>query len=201
MKKLLCLVGGAMLITFAFAQNHTNHTFKNRKEPFYIGNYFNMSEPVGKVINYKDTSLCLQDFKDKIVILDFWFTGCTSCINAFPEEVALQNEFADKIQIIAVTHEPEKLVRPFLEKWEKKIGEHLNFPIVVDGKSLQTAFRFRYEPHYVWIMPNGYIDGQTSSSFVTKGNIKSLIEKWKKLKALLDGEVRVKDVFAITNSK
>lgn len=200
MKKLLCLMGGAMIISMVSAQ-YTNHTFKTRKEPFYIGNRFNMTEPIGKIINYKDTSLNLQHFKDKIIILDFWHTGCSDCLAAFPKEVKLQKLFGDKIQIIAVTHQPQNLVKEFIEKWNQRTGIHLNFPVVVEGTALQKAFRFRAEPHYIWILPNGYIEGQTSASFVTKGNIESLIQEWSELKAILDGDAPVRDIFPITNSK
>lgn len=199
MKKLLCLLGGAMLMSFAFGQN--KHSFRSQKEPFYIGSYFNMKESLGKTINYKDSSVCLEDFKGKIIILDFWHTGCSSCLNAFPAEVGLQKRFGDQIQIIAVTHQSDTLVESFLKKWDERTGIHLNFPIIVNGSKLQKAFRFRAQPHYVWIRPDGYIAAQSSSQFVTEGNIKSLIKEWKKLKSILYGDAPQIDVFSTTNSK
>jgi hypothetical protein len=39
---------------------------------------------VGHVINYRDTSLNLRDFRDKWIILDFWGIHCSACVGEMP---------------------------------------------------------------------------------------------------------------------
>lgn len=201
MKKLLCFIGGAMLVSYAPAQTHSKNSYKNRKEQFYIGSYFNMKEPLGKVIYYKDSSISLQDFKGKIIILDLWHTGCTTCIEAFPKEVALQKKFSEQIQIIPVTYQSKEAVRDFLDKWQLRTGIHLNMPFLVEAEALEKAFRFRAQPHYIWIRPDGYIAGQTSGTFISEGGIKYFIAEWKKLQAYMYGTPVQTDEMPITNSK
>ena len=58
--------------------------------------------PLGKVLNNKTNKVRFSDFNNKLVILDFWNTHCSSCIAAFPKMEELQRHFGNKIQIILV---------------------------------------------------------------------------------------------------
>jgi len=141
-----------------------------------------MDTPLGEVINYTDSIITLKDFDDKLIILDFWFTGCTVCIRQFPKEINLQKKYRNKIQFVLVTNDSKKVVTNFLNKWRSKNGSKLPFPIVVSDTLLKKAFRHLYDPHYGWLFPDGKIIGQTSEHFVTKKNILELLKLWKKKK-------------------
>src|SRR5688572_7574854 len=52
--------------------------------------------PLGVVINNKTGKTRFSEFKGKLLILDFWDTYCSSCIEGFPKMVQLQKEFGDK---------------------------------------------------------------------------------------------------------
>ena len=179
---LLCVL--TMLCLYSQAQwGEQNLDFREMKEPFYIDSWIKQDVPLGKVINYKDSSITLNDFNDKIIILAFWFTQCTDCIAQFPKEDSLQKEFADDIQFIMVTFNPADKVKKFLDLYKARTGLVVKSPVIVEDTLLSKAFRHLYNPHYAWIFPDGYIVGQTNENFITAGNISALVKEWQVRKA------------------
>ncbi len=75
----------------------------------------------------------LEDYRGKIVILNFWATWCVPCRKEMPLFVELQNEYAARgVQWIAVSTDPaesRKEVDAFVKEYK------LNFPVWVDGTS------------------------------------------------------------------
>ena len=53
--------------------------------------WFNVSEP-----------LSLSDLRGKVVLLDFWTSGCINCQHIIPDLMRLEEEFADELVIIGV---------------------------------------------------------------------------------------------------
>ncbi|MCH8919460.1 MAG: redoxin domain-containing protein [Chloroflexi bacterium] len=53
--------------------------------------WFNVSEP-----------LSLSDLRGKVVLLDFWTSGCINCQHIIPDLTRLEDEFADELVIIGV---------------------------------------------------------------------------------------------------
>ncbi len=53
--------------------------------------WFNVSEP-----------LSLSDLRGKVVLLDFWTSGCINCQQIIPDLMRLEDEFADELVIIGV---------------------------------------------------------------------------------------------------
>jgi thiol-disulfide isomerase/thioredoxin len=102
------------------------------------------------VINYPKDQMRLSDFKGKLIILSFWGTICSSCIEEIPELISLQKEFKNKIQIIAVNQEGRDLTVKFLQ--QRKSFFIPNFPFVTQDTILSRIF-FPHagDPFLVWI--------------------------------------------------
>lgn len=48
--------------------------------------------------------VCSTDFQGKILIIDFWATWCPPCLEAVPELINIQNEYAEKgVQVIGIS--------------------------------------------------------------------------------------------------
>lgn len=127
--------------------------------------------PLKNIINYKDSTGSLSQFGNKILILDFWDTHCTTCIKMFPVEDSLQSMFPNDIQFILVTADSKIKVEAFLERYNAIQINPLSLPIVTEDRLLSKLFRFSYIPHYVWIAPNGQILAESNDYFITKESI------------------------------
>lgn len=140
---------------------------------------------ISNVINNSNKSVNTSDFKDRLLILDFWNTMCKACIEGFPKMKDLQNQFGKKIKILPVTYESKFIIKKFLER--NKTVRDLNMPIVIEDKILSKWFKSYASPHEVWIYKNKVI-AITSGEYVDG----KLIQK------ILDGEklnLPIKDDF------
>lgn len=114
--------------------------------------------PLGTVINNYTGKSRFSEFKGKLVILDFWTTWCSSCIDEFPKMVELQEKFGDKIQIFLVN---AIQTRKEIEM-SKKNFKFPNLPCIVKDSvdhstTLLTLFPARSTGHQVWIDGEGKI--------------------------------------------
>ena len=61
---------------------------------------------IGRDLN--DRPLQLSDYRGRVVLLSFWFTGCGPCMAIIPEEQKLVEQFKDKpFALLAVSSDPE----------------------------------------------------------------------------------------------
>jgi peroxiredoxin len=83
----------------------------------------------------------LETLKDKIIVIDFWFINCGSCIKEIPDLNKLKAEFEmEDIEWFAVTYDPKEKVERFLERMK------FDYTIVPDSKHLTARFDIRFYP-------------------------------------------------------
>lgn len=129
--------------------------------------------PMAKVlINGRIISLNSKDYKDKLLVLDFWDTFCGSCIEAFPRLDDLQKTFGDKMQIITVTYQKEDLIRKF--KDTNKMAKQFSLPIMVEDDVLKSYFPYRFVSHTVWIN-KGVVIAISSPEYLVKPMITKVL--------------------------
>lgn len=133
------------------------------------------------VINYKQTSLRLSDFKDRLVILDFWSTWCTGCHAYFEKTDSLQQQFGKKVQFILVnsidgTRDSVQKVKAFFKQWNKIHATKFRLATAIEDTVSRKYFPRRYLPHYAWIM-NGKLIATTSPAEVSAKNINAIINR------------------------
>lgn len=127
--------------------------------------------------NYKQSSLRFSSFKNKWVILDFWFGTCKSCIEAFPKMEALQKKFGEKLQIVMVNFESQSKIDSTFSKWRKTSYIYRNpmLPSITSDIVLHQLFAVKYYPHEVWVDGDGVIRAITSANEVTEENIAAML--------------------------
>src|SRR5689334_7495974 len=65
--------------------------------------------PAFALKNLQGKTVRLEDYKGKIVVVNFWATWCVPCQQEMPELVKMQKKYAAKgLQILGVTYESEK---------------------------------------------------------------------------------------------
>lgn len=121
--------------------------------------------PLGTVVNNVTGKKRFSDFKGKLIILDFWDSGCSSCIAAWPHMSELQEKYKGKIQVFLVNHEEtQKEIEDQLANIykKKKIVYPANLPVIVSGKRgdniLDKLFPRHGETGYhIWIDGKGIV--------------------------------------------
>lgn len=131
------------------------------------------------IVDSNNSIAYLREFKEKLIIIDFWGTWCSSCISFFPTLDTLQNIFKKDLKIILVNSiksgDDRKKVIAFLDK-RRSVGKPINLTIAAEDSIAMSLFPFIYVPTYVWISPNGKLLGVTGKEFVTETNIRSILE-------------------------
>jgi thiol-disulfide isomerase/thioredoxin len=130
-----------------------------------------------QLINYKETSAKLSDFKGKLLLLDFWTTSCSVCIKQFGIMNELQSKYGDRLQIMMINpslsgNKKEK-IEAVLQRWEKKFSAKFILPNSIEDAVFFNYFPFQVIPHYVWIDPGGFVKAITSHEEVNEENIQS----------------------------
>lgn len=108
------------------------------------------------VTTQKGEVLRLSDYRgEKPVYVIFWNTWCPFCIRKVPRYIKLQEQFGDKLEIIAInttwSDSPEKM-RAFEDRF------HVNYSIAFDiGKRITDRFGVTNVPTEFIIDVNGMI--------------------------------------------
>ena len=85
------------------------------------------------------SSVNLDAYKGKVVLIDFWATWCKPCVDAMPHISKLAKEFGDKgftVLGVSIDEEPNK-VAPFVKK------RKIEYPIVLDDKKTPSWQSFK----------------------------------------------------------
>jgi len=121
---------------------------------------------LGTVVNNNTGKTKFSEFKGKLVILDFWNSGCSACIDNFPHMSELQKQFGDRIQIFLVNDvETQEEIESYFSRAKKYKNKKLipdNLPSIVSKKHgdnvLNDLFPLKGETGYhVWIDGNGTV--------------------------------------------
>lgn len=122
----------------------------------------------------------LSDLKGKVVILDFWATWCTACIEGFPKMETLQQKFGDSIRVLLVNArqygDTEEKIRLFFERYQRKTGYISSLPTLHNDTIFEKLFPHKYIPHIVWIGTDGKYKGSSFPRDVTVEQITRLMQ-------------------------
>lgn len=104
----------------------------------------------------------------KLLLLDFWGTGCKSCIEAFPAMEKLQEEFAEEMKILLVNDESVDSTERFFKR--RKLRKP-NLPILSGLATFDILFPRNYVPWHVWIDSEGIVRYITDGYNATPQNV------------------------------
>jgi len=101
----------------------------------------------------------------KAVMLNFWYTTCTYCIEEFPFIQSGYEQYGDEIEIIGINAyaaDNDKDIMEFMQNFAKpgvyvEDGCPLTFPMIRDTVGIQDAFGFTVNPCSVMIDRYGVI--------------------------------------------
>ena len=79
----------------------------------------------------------LTNYKDKIVILDFWATWCGPCRRGIPDLVSIQKEYKDDVIVIGISLDQQSTqhkIQSFIDHFG------INYPIVLGTIDVVVAY-------------------------------------------------------------
>jgi thiol-disulfide isomerase/thioredoxin len=101
------------------------------------------------------TAFNIKSMRGKYVIIDFWGTWCSPCIQGMPHMKAFRDKHKDKIQILGISNDRSADVwKAFIEK------SAMNWPNILIGKGdkdFVTKFNVQGFPTKILISPDGKI--------------------------------------------
>lgn len=128
---------------------------------------------ISNIVNYKSSQAYISDFKNKLLILDFWATWCAPCVSMLPVCDSLQKEFNDDVQILPVAEQDRTTVTTFINHIQS--ARHISFPSVTGDTVLSKMFVHTEIPHYVWIDRTGKVIAITGADKLTSTTIKDYL--------------------------
>jgi len=80
--------------------------------------------------------ISLDDFKGKIVLLNFWATWCGPCRAEIPDLIELQNKYKDQLAIVALATDEDDA--DVVKKFSQKAG--INYRVGMSSDELRAAY-------------------------------------------------------------
>lgn len=123
--------------------------------------------------NTQDNWITLNDYRGKLIVLDFWSTWCSSCIRNMPYLHALENEFQNDFVVVPVTKEDAGKIGRFLST--NVTLKPLNIFSVVEDSILYATFPSSTLPHLALIDQEGILRAITNGEYIDRKVLNGLI--------------------------
>lgn len=137
----------------------------------------------------QDRPVALADYRDKVVVLDFWATWCSPCVAALPHVQELADRFKEKDVVVLGVNTDNADARSAVERVLERRDITLRQVLDPDGE-ISANYHVAGIPHLVLIDRKGIVQ-KVKSGFGGAGEVDLLagdIEKLLKGESLFDPE-------------
>ncbi|GGH00145.1 hypothetical protein GCM10007415_40070 [Parapedobacter pyrenivorans] len=128
-----------------------------------------------QVVNHTEgkATITLDEYRGKLIILDFWGTFCTTCIFNMPYLHGLENTFSENLAVVPVTREDSNRVMRFLQT--NVTLKDLHISSITKGDALYEVFPSQTLPHIVLIDEKAKVRAITMAEYLNKRVIEELL--------------------------
>jgi thiol-disulfide isomerase/thioredoxin len=128
--------------------------------------------------NGKKKTIKFAELKGKLIILDFWSTGCASCIEGIPKMELIQQRFKDQVKVLMVNSKrnkdtPERINKRF-EKYKADFNYTPSLPTILGDTVFTMLFEHNSLPTMAIIDPDGKFVVNSFSGSITEQNIQDV---------------------------
>ena len=92
--------------------------------------------PDFKLDTFEGKPLSLAEYKNKVILLNFWATWCGPCRAEIPDLVQLQNKYKDQLQIIGLVVDDDD--PDAIKKFADQFG--INYPVAIATDALRVEY-------------------------------------------------------------
>lgn len=144
----------------------------NAIKPYKVGDKVT-SLASDSIVSPKESTIDLETYRGKAIILDFWATWCKPCIGAFPKLQAMQQKYQDQLKIILLSTDKKEKLKHFYS-----VRPEFDLPtIFYRGRdSINKLFPHAYLPHYVWLDTAHRVFAITNADELTEENVKHFLQ-------------------------
>ncbi|MCL7987088.1 TlpA family protein disulfide reductase [Sphingobacterium sp. lm-10] len=122
----------------------------------------------------------LEQFKGKLLILDFWATWCGACRTGFAKLDKFTQQYPDDVVFVLVNPLQYKDSFEKIDQCYKNVLPKIggtSLPSIIFDEKLIAQFPHRLIPNYVWISKNGFIRAFTGGGGLVQDIIDYHIDK------------------------
>jgi thiol-disulfide isomerase/thioredoxin len=133
---------------------------------------------LNNIHHYKTTSASRDDFKGKWLFLDFWFAGCSSCIQSMPAMNKIQEQFSnDLVYVLVGMNEKRRFRGEKIERVYETMRKKMNLTFASAYDSiLNERWGIFAMPHIIIVDPQGIVRHITNGIDLTAEKVRSLID-------------------------
>lgn len=159
MKKILILILSILLITGCSAIDNNDVIEDENKEEVQNEQSQESKEPVMapdfELMSMNDSLIKLSDMKDKNVLLNFWYTGCSFCVIEMPDLQKLQDTYKDDLLLLAINvGENKEEIQEFMDE------NKLSFTVLLDeDMNVANTYGIRSYPTTIAVNKKGEVIG------------------------------------------
>lgn len=112
----------------------------------------------------------LEDLKDKVVVLNFWFTKCAPCIKEIPDlNKMLQKYGTENVAYFAITFDDKEMIDEFVKKTQ------IDFTIIPEDRNTIDQFNIGFYPTNIILDKNGKV------AYINDFFMKNMVEDMNKI--------------------
>lgn len=106
------------------------------------------------LVSLDKSEISMEDYKDKILVLNFWASWCGPCINEAPELNKFYKKKPENVEFLTINMTSDEKSAKSAEKFRKQYNTE--FPIFLDEKGLlQKSFEIMAYPTTIIIDADG----------------------------------------------
>jgi len=120
----------------------------------------------------------LLQYKGKPLVLDFWASWCSSCLNSFSKLESLKAIYGKKCNIILINGKYTKDNYTTVEKIFRSIKDRqtdTTIPSILEDEYIGQLFPHVGIPYVVWITKSGMVQSLTRSQFLLQEGFENLL--------------------------
>lgn len=125
------------------------------------------------VLNWMKSEIDLEEYQDRVVVLEFFDTYCATCIEGMPLLQQVQQQMGDKLLVLMVTWQVKEVVEKFYKNNRFLKEKQVKLPTIVGDTLLRKYFPHQGVPHTVFLY-RGKVQGVTYPDYVKTRFIEEL---------------------------